>query len=341
MARKRPDLAVATGATWPYEFAVVPLRSLFVDATYQRPLSRFHKRIVEALEPALVGTLIVNKRSDRGPANHAVIDGQTRLAALMQLGHVNAPCLVYQGLSLEEEAALFARFQSERRNVTAVQRFKAALVAGEERAIGIQLAADSAGFVIDAHNNYGNSLVAVKALEEVYDRHGLYHVAQVLETIAAAWQHRRRGQSQEMLRGLSYFLARTPDLDVERLIRGLSSVEPGVLSTRAEQLRQGRGRAGSSPSYMAEAIAAVYGRRFGAMLGAAEPAGQMRGRGVNRRAILEALSDGAVRSVPWLQGETDIEHSTLNTTLSQMRAAGQIVSAGRALWRLAADQVAA
>jgi hypothetical protein len=253
-----------TAASWPYRFDVLPLSTLFIDETYQRPLSRFVKKLADNFDPALLGCLIVSDRdTGNGVDNatgYAVIDGQTRLMALRQLGHLNAPCLIYTGLSREEEADLFARFQSERKNVSALERYRAALVAREPRAIDISDLADRAGFVVDK-SNVGNSIVAIKALEETYDRYGADMVARVLDVVAGAWKFRHAGaNTNEILRGLAYFLARNT-VDDDRLIRRLSIVDPATLQTRASQLRQGRGHGGKSPGYMAEAISVEYRRR--------------------------------------------------------------------------------
>lgn len=253
-----PNLTVATDNSWPYRFEVKPLAGLMIDETYQRPLSRFVRKIVENFDPALIGCLIV---SERKGGKAAVMDGQTRLAAMRQLGHVNAPCLIYSGLNREQEADLFARFQSERKNVSALERFRAALVAKEGRAVEIEALAHESGFVIDK-SNVGNSIAAVKALEDTFDRYGADMVQRVLMTVAAAWRYRHASaNSNEILRGLAYFYDKTPEADDERLQRRLMVIEPAILITRASQLRQGRGHGGKSPSYMAEALGVEYRKR--------------------------------------------------------------------------------
>lgn len=252
------------GQSWPYTFRVLGLEELFVDESYQRPLSRFVKRIVDQFDPALIGTLVVSNRGGRRKAKFAVIDGQTRLAALRQIGQSLGPCLVYEGLDRRGEAKLFARFQSERKNISAVERFRAALMAEEPRAQAINQLVHEWGFVISARgrSNTGNAIVAVKALEDIHQIHGPEVVAMVLEVIVRAWEHQADGSNtNEMLRGVAYFLTHTANVDEDRLIDRLSNVEPAVLTTRAAQLRQGRGHGGKSPSYMAEAIGALYRKR--------------------------------------------------------------------------------
>lgn len=253
------SVKTATWKTWPYRPDVLGLTALFVDDRYQRPLSRFVKTIVEDFDPTLLGVLIVSERPD---GRYAVVDGQTRLAALRQLGHLNALCLVYVGLSPEQEASLFRRLQKGRRNITALESFRAAVFERDPAAVDIADIADRCGFVLEK-SNVGNAIQAVKALEETYDRYGDEMVEYVLEVIAGAWEFKRgkAANTNEMLRGLAYFADREDSLDQAKLIRRLSIVDPATLHTRASQLRQGRGMGGKSPTYMAQAIAAEYRRR--------------------------------------------------------------------------------
>jgi hypothetical protein len=241
---------------WPYTFEQVPIEHTFIDDTYQRPLSRFVRRIVDNFDPALVGSLVI---SEREPNRYAVIDGQTRREALGVLGHTSVPALVYRGLTRQQEASMFARFQSERKNISALERFRAALVAEDPTAQTVAQIADRHGFVIE-RTNEGNSIHAVRALEIVLARTGPEMLERVLNIGAQAWKF-RGGMSNELIRGLAYFLEREPRTDDDKLIRRLSIIDPDVLHTRAAQLRQGRGFGGNSPQYMAEVIRMEYRRR--------------------------------------------------------------------------------
>src|SRR4051812_16232170 len=138
-ARSAKGDAVATNndrRSWPYRFELVPLDRLFVDADYQRPLTSFVERIANDYDPAKVGTLTVSERK-KGP--HAIVDGQTRWEATKRqpseelpvddAGRPIVPCLVYYGLSREQEAQLFASLQTDRRGMATYLRFRASLVA--------------------------------------------------------------------------------------------------------------------------------------------------------------------------------------------------------------------
>lgn len=248
-------LSVAASNEWPYRFEVLTSQSLFVDESYQRPLSRFVKDIVDDFDPGLVGILIVSER--RGGKKYAIIDGQTRWVAMKQLGQLQVPCLVYSGLSRAEEASLFSRFQTERRSMRAFHRFRAACVAGDESALEVQKITEGCGFTL-ADSPGVDVIAAVSALEAAHKRGVLERTLTIIYT---AWTRRNRAASGEVIRGLAYYLQRAEDVDDTRLANHLALVSPPELKNRASQLREGRGHGGNSPRYMAEAIEAIYGRK--------------------------------------------------------------------------------
>lgn len=261
----------------PYRFAILPLKQMIVDA-YQRPLTTFVERIEQNYDPALVGTLCVSERSK---SRYALIDGQTRAEGMKRVGETEAPCIVYEKLTLAEEARLFAKFQTERRGMTSASRFKAQVIAQDETAVAIDRVLSEHGFVIDASPGT-NAIRAVAAVEFVFrgtfDRRykggaftdpGL--LGDTLEIIREAWPRLPdTAKSAPMIRGLGWYLARTADgerrtdkdvIDLDRLVDRLAKVTPSDLAKRAEALREGRGMGGKSPAYFAEAIEAQYRKR--------------------------------------------------------------------------------
>lgn len=260
-----PDAPEAI-ADWPFRFEIVPLKYLVVDA-YQRPLTSFVEKIEKKFNPALVGCLCVSKRS---ATKYAVIDGQTRSEGMKRRGMESAPCVVFAGLAREQEAALFALFQTERRGMTSAARFNAQVIAKDEDAVAIAEIVEGLGFLID-QGSAPESIKAVGAVEFLYrgasggkgvgKKKDPELVAKTLETIKLAWPKLQdTAKSAVMIRGLGYFLSENPNTDLERLVTRLGKVQPSELARRAEAVREGKGMTGSSPTYMADAIEAVYKR---------------------------------------------------------------------------------
>ena len=256
----------ATIAEWPYEFEIVKIKHLTVDS-YQRPLTSFVDKIERNFNPALVGCLCVSKRSD---TKYAVIDGQTRAEGMRRLGKAEAPCVVFHGLAREQEAALFALFQTERRGMTSASRFNAQVVAKDPTAVAIAEVVEGIGFKIDSNvAAERNTIRAVAAIEYVFRgaasgkgrKASPELLAKTLETIQTAWPKLPdTALSATMIRGLGYFLARkgNEQIDLDKLALRLGRVSPSELAKRAEAVREGKGMTGSSPIYMAEAIEAQF-----------------------------------------------------------------------------------
>jgi hypothetical protein len=245
---------------WPYRFAMVELGSLFVDHEYQRPLTTFANEVIDEYDPALLGTLIVSERDD---GTYAVIDGQTRLAGMAANEEPAAPCLIYHGLTREDEAKLFADLQVKRRGMATYLRFRASLVAKDPEALAIRSIVQGAGFELDVDET-AHTVKSIAALENVYRKDpGL--LRRVMDTIAATWPDptTEARSSGDLIRGLALFLERERHVDDERLVSRLSAITPRMLRHRANALQEGAGGGSGRPGYMADAILGIYMRGKG------------------------------------------------------------------------------
>ena len=248
---------------WPYRFDVVKLSRLIVDDTYQRPLTSFVDKIVNNYDPALVGTLVI---SGRAGGKYAVVDGQTRMEAMKELGLADAPCLVYTGLNQAQEASLFARLQKERRGIHSFHRFRAALVAGEDEPKAIEAIVNDCGYTIGMDKG---EVGAVASLEYAYRRDPevlertllIFKEAWPVDPVDATKEFVPDGQ---LIKGLAYLIAngvpgtkRKTNIDDQRLADRLRQVTPEQIRRRASALREGVG-GGGSITFIAQALAAVY-----------------------------------------------------------------------------------
>lgn len=256
---------------FPYRFGVVPIKHMTIDV-YQRPLTNFVDKIEKEFNPALVGTLAVSERSS---TKYAVIDGQTRAEGMRRRGFDEAPCVIYEGLTLAQEAELFALFQTQRRSMNSAMRFKAEVIAGHREAQAVNEIVEAAGFRIDYNRRAADdprpAIPAVAALEFIYrgcrDKRAKLTehpelLAETLYVIQQAWpNYVETATSAFILRGLGFYLVQAENLDQDRLIERLRKITPSELAKRAEALKEGRGLTGNSPAYLAEAIESVYRKR--------------------------------------------------------------------------------
>jgi hypothetical protein len=253
---------------WPYRFEVVPLDTLSVDDTYQRPLTTFWAHVRDNFNPALVGTLVVSERRN---GQKWIIDGQTRWAAMKEQGWETgidesgrvlggAPCLVYEGLNRAQEAQLFALLQTQRRGMRTYHAFRAQLVAKDKEAVGIAKAVADAGFELGVDEK-PNTLQSIAALRRAY-RIAPDHLVDVLGIIRDVWGTEERvAVSAQIIAGLSTFVRKQERLDYDRLRDRLKDVTPQLLINRAAQIREGAGPGTGAAGSVAQAILSEYMRK--------------------------------------------------------------------------------
>lgn len=114
------------------KFAELPIDLLILDEEYQRPEHDWRK-IATNWNDHLVGTIICSYRD----YNFFVIDGATRCRAAKYLGKETINAIIYTGLTMEEEAVLFARQDENKKRVTQGEKFNAYRVAHDEETIAI------------------------------------------------------------------------------------------------------------------------------------------------------------------------------------------------------------
>lgn len=251
---------------WPYALELVRIDELFVDSAYQRPLTSFAAKIVEDFDPRLLAPIVVSVR--KKGANGAIVDGQTRVEAFRRLRRDVIPALVFRG-TREQEAELFARFQSERRTIRPFHRFRAQLVAKDAAALGLSEVVKRHGYeLIDASASVRPwGITAIRACEVLY---AAGRLDGVLAITAKAWAPRAGERTaygaghplnNELLRGLSDFIGRREDLDPDRMSRRLATTNPQEIGLRAGHLRQGRGTGGNTAIYVRQVLEQLYDSR--------------------------------------------------------------------------------
>lgn len=156
-----------------------PIGHLQIDPTYQRSIDtgQSHsliKRIARDWDWGLCQPLNVAKRED---GSLWVIDGQHRLAAARVRGDIyDLPCVVIATRSPDEEAAAFVALNQQRRPLSRIDLFRAALAADNEEARVIMRALSDAGLSVAATTNPDSwkpmQVVNIGGLEYCLHQHG-------------------------------------------------------------------------------------------------------------------------------------------------------------------------
>jgi hypothetical protein len=200
----------------------IDVSSLMVDTEYQRELSTaWVRKIAREFDPDVLGVLIVSRRDD---GNIYVVDGQHRVAAIKEMGwgDQKVPCNVYEGLSLQDEAKIFWKPQTNRKYLAPGPRFRARLIHGDRDALRIRDIVEENGFTITVNAGGAGpekSISAVAALEHVYNL-GEAKLVEVMELIRDGYGDSGDRVGLPIIGGLESFCQKyRGHYDRERLVK--------------------------------------------------------------------------------------------------------------------------
>lgn len=222
----------------------VPADAITVDRRVQRAEGIDRARVAKMaadFKPGALGVLILSQRED---GSLVILDGMHRHAASVQAGYTNwLDAIVYHGLSLADEAALFLAYNTKK-DPSAVSRFKARVIMGDEVAVDIHRVLTKHGWSVALDAAPGH-LAAIEAAESVYRTAagakpaGAYPeiLDQTLAAIGAAWGLDRDGANGAIIKGVAQVIARFGEhLDFPRLGRILQGETPRNLVAKARVL---------------------------------------------------------------------------------------------------------
>lgn len=191
---------------------------LQIDEAYQRSLETGQsqsliRKIAMHWDWSLCQPLIVSRRDD---GQHYVVDGQHRLAAAKMRGDIfQLPCVVAAYGTAADEAASFVALNQQRRALSALELFKAALAAGDEEATAILRCLEKAGLSLaNSTNNQAmkdGQIGNVGGLQRCIREHGEIALATALRTLALAFPN--------------------------QMLRYAGSIFPGIAAVVSDELR--------------------------------------------------------------------------------------------------------
>lgn len=180
---------------------------------YQRPLKLGKARkIARELDPDKFWPLIVSRRTD----GDYVLDGQHRLHAVRDILNwrdQNVPCEVYDGLTVEMEAKLYATQAADSRSpISPLERLHADLIAGVPDAVGLTVTVKRAGLAMDWTAGAAEGTIrAAVALRRIYKVHGPALLLETLLLLRDTFGRDARVYQSDMLNGVVAFVLRYQD----------------------------------------------------------------------------------------------------------------------------------
>jgi hypothetical protein len=248
----------------------IPASQMFIDLSYQRDPqddSARIKKIAAEWDPKLVGVVEVSDRGDTAAPRYAVLDGGHRLSAAQLLD--TTPVLVanvHEHLTVQQEAALYARLNIERRQLTTWDRWRARRAAGDPIVAGIDKVVQAKGMKVmdspvDGVIRCPATLEAIAASEG-----GLDLLDATLSVLYAAWRLELEAYDRSLVAGAAALIHELGDrLDGDRLVSALGNKDPKRIRYHATQLRDtggphGTGVAGSIGKLVAMVMLGHYNK---------------------------------------------------------------------------------
>jgi len=198
----------------------IKVSDLMVDYTYQRlPVRGKIAKIVKSFDPDLLGVVICSMREN---GEIAIIDGSHRYHALVKLGleHLNINALVYIGLSLEDEAKIFALSNQEHTKPSTVDIFKAGIVSGDKLTLAINDILIKNGYYVGVGPG-NNKIRALVTLKRIYTNAGADVLDQTIRIIKAAYGSNSDVMRDQLMSAVAVILYRYKNIDEKRMVQAL------------------------------------------------------------------------------------------------------------------------
>lgn len=235
---------------------------LSIDPEYQRDRVESTIRSVrEAPDHDALGALYVSKRAD---GSMVLLDGQQRWTGIMEAGYGDQQiqCIVYVGLSVKEEAALFVKYNRDRTAPRPMVIHNAAVVSGDATAVALKQIVEARGLKLAEGKVQGN-VQSVSTVRAVYENAGATCLKRALDTIVRAWGATPDALQADFIRSLGVIYSRYGRAcDENRMARQLSKEVPGILLKLARVEHAERGGATQTDGRVAGTLARLLLRLY-------------------------------------------------------------------------------
>lgn len=209
----------------------VSVGALQIDESYQRSIEtpQSQKLIVEIAtnwDWRLCPPLTVSKRSDD---TLYIIDGQHRWAAAKMRADIpHLPAMISRFETSIAEAKFFVAVNTARRQPSALDRFHAQCVAGDEESLAIRSIVEEIGLRVGRSNHkiHDREVCCVAIMRRLYRQYGAVLLQAALVDMAEAWPGEGLRCANELLPGIVLLLnGANEHFDPDEFIKMLSERE--------------------------------------------------------------------------------------------------------------------
>lgn len=220
-------------------FEQIPIKNLVSNQEYQRNLSMKHvEKAAASFDLYQINPVKVSRRD----GINYVFNGQhtIEIVALVS-GSRDTPvwCMVYDDLNYQHEADIFANQMKFVKPLSPYEMFMANVEAGSDKQIIIKELIESYGLEISSGQGLGR-IVAVSAIERIYDKYGYHVLSRALRLCIGAWEGDAGSFSANILTAIARLAATYEDeLDDATFVDKLGAVSLKTLARNAKERRPG------------------------------------------------------------------------------------------------------
>ena len=238
-------------------FEKITIKNLVSNQEYQRNLSMNHvEKTAEHFDLYQINPVKVSRR---GGINY-VFDGQHTIETVFLVsGSRETPvwCMVYDDLSYEHEADIFANQMKYTKKLQPIEIFEANIEAGNPDQKIIKELVESYGLTIGAYKTPG-VISAVSTIENIYFKYGFHVLNRVLRLCVGTWEGDLNSFSANIFNALTKIVVTYNGiLDDELFKEKVGAISPKVLSRNAKDRRAG------SMGYAEAMVIAYNGKKKG------------------------------------------------------------------------------
>lgn len=208
----------------------LPIKVLRVDRYQKRVREAKVKNIVTNFDQSKLGVIHVSMRSD---GTYWIFDGQHRVEALRRLGWEYVLCLVFTGMSYTEEASGFLGHHDTAKP-TNIEEWYGRREAQDETVLKIESILGDLDLRVAA-GGMPNSIQSVKAIEDIYVKHGKERLIKVLKVIKNGFPSKNSAFKSLLLNGIaSLFDEYGSKVDAKWLIKKLKQTDYDAINNKAD-----------------------------------------------------------------------------------------------------------
>ena len=183
-------------------FEQIPIKNLVSNQNYQRGLSQSHiDKTASEFDLYQINPVKVSRRD----GINYVFNGQHTIEIVAAVsGSRETPvwCMIYDVLSYEHEADIFANQQKYVKSLVPFEVFTANIEAGNNTQLMIRDLIESYGLTIGKARGHG-VVCAISTVEAIYNKYGYHTLSRTLRLIIGAWEGDPNSLSANMLNAVA------------------------------------------------------------------------------------------------------------------------------------------